>query len=83
MGLDIKGKKWGGIRDHKSWDRDQYCCKGIRDQVFRQKIKYHKMTKFSLIGRKELPPFTNSNVFFSVTFCSGSKLHAIPSAGLA
>ena len=23
----------------------------------------NKMTKFSLIGRKELPPFTNSNVF--------------------
>ena len=35
---------------------------GIRDQVFRQKIKYHKMTKFGLIGRKELPPL-NSNVF--------------------
>ena len=38
---------------------------GIRDQVFRQKIKYHKMTKFGLIGRKELPPL-NSNVFLQL-----------------
>ena len=94
MGSGIKGKKWGGIRDHrpgiwdhKPWERDQKCCEGIRDQVFRQKIKYHKMTKSTLIGRKELPPFTDGlykfKCIFAVTFCSGSKLYAIRSAGLA
>ena len=70
-----------GIWDHKPWDRDQWCCVGIRDQVFRQKIKCHKMAKFRLIEQKELPQFTNSNVVLH--FVPVLNCYAIRSAGLA
>ena len=57
MGSEINSKKWGGIRDHsagiwdhKPWDRDQHCCKGIRDPVFRRNNKDHKILKCALIG---------------------------------
>ena len=59
MGSGTKGKKLGRVRAHKQWDQDQQCCEGIRDQVFRQKIKYHKLTKLGIIGQKERPPLTN------------------------
>ena len=68
MGSEIKGKKWGGIWDLRPAESRGI---GISSAARGSGIKfsdrksniYHKMTKFSIFGRKELPPFTNSNVF--------------------